>query len=145
VGAPLHKTPFSALYLPVLAPEFTESGQEEAGKGLKILFCGGSSLHATPFRQEAAVNWMPMYYFLLCSFAPLLFAAEQRFVPSLAAERRGEGNSLPLSRRDGGRAGDGGPIFRLSLPPLASSPRNGAKGRPCGSWASCASAHSLRA
>jgi hypothetical protein len=55
---PLQKTPFSALYLPILAPEFTESGQEEAGKGLKILFCGGSSLHAIPFRQEAAVNWM---------------------------------------------------------------------------------------
>jgi hypothetical protein len=31
-----------------LAPEFTESGQEEAGKGLKIPFCGGSSLPATP-------------------------------------------------------------------------------------------------
>ena len=53
---PLQKTPFSALYLSILAPEFTESGQEEAGKGLKILFCGGSSLHATPFRQEAAVH-----------------------------------------------------------------------------------------
>jgi hypothetical protein len=60
VGVPLQKPPFSALYLPILAPEFTESGQEEAGKGLKILFCGGSSLHATPFRQEAAVNWMPI-------------------------------------------------------------------------------------
>jgi hypothetical protein len=46
-----------------LAPEFTTSGQEEAGKGLKIPVCGGSSLHATPFRQEAAVHWMPMMAF----------------------------------------------------------------------------------
>jgi hypothetical protein len=71
VGAPLQKTPSSALSLPceivsisqgrpLLAPEFTQSGQEEAGKGLKIPVCGGSSLHATPFRQEAAVHWMPM-------------------------------------------------------------------------------------
>jgi hypothetical protein len=68
---PLQKTPSSALSLPceivsisqgrpLLAPEFTTSGQEEAGKGLKIPVCGGSSLHATPFRQEAAVHWMPM-------------------------------------------------------------------------------------
>ena len=35
-GCPLPKTPFSALYLPILAPEFTEQGQEETGKGLKI-------------------------------------------------------------------------------------------------------------
>jgi hypothetical protein len=71
VGAPLQKTPSSALSLPceivsisqgrpLLAPEFTTSGQEEAGKGLKIPVCGGSSLHAPPFRQEAAVHWMPM-------------------------------------------------------------------------------------
>jgi hypothetical protein len=68
---PLQKIPSSALSLPceivsisqgrpLLAPEFTTSGQEEAGKGLKIPVCGGSSLHATPFRQEAAVHWMPM-------------------------------------------------------------------------------------
>jgi hypothetical protein len=71
VGAPLQKTPSSALSLPceivsisqdrpLLAPEFTKPGQEEVGKGLKIPVCGGSSLHATPFRQEAAVHWMPM-------------------------------------------------------------------------------------
>jgi hypothetical protein len=71
VGAPLQKTPSSALSLPceivsisqgrpLLAPEFTQSGQEEAGKGLKIPVCGGSSLHATPFRQEAAVTLMPI-------------------------------------------------------------------------------------
>jgi hypothetical protein len=71
MGVPLQKTPSSALSLPceivsisqgrpLLAPEFTTSGQEEAGKGLKIPVCGGSSLHATPFRQEAAVHWMPM-------------------------------------------------------------------------------------
>jgi hypothetical protein len=71
VGAPLQKTPSSALSLPceivsisqgrpLLAPEFTKQGQEEAGKGLNIPVCGGSSLHATPFRQEAAVHWMPM-------------------------------------------------------------------------------------
>jgi hypothetical protein len=71
VGAPLQKTPSSALSLPceivsisqgrpLLAPEFTTSGQEKAGKGLKIPVCGGSSLHATPFRQKAAVHWMPM-------------------------------------------------------------------------------------
>jgi hypothetical protein len=71
VGAPLQKPPSSALSLPceivsisqgrpLLAPEFTTSGQEEAGKGLTIPVCGGSSLHATPFRQEAAVHWMPM-------------------------------------------------------------------------------------
>jgi hypothetical protein len=71
VGAPLRKTPSSALYLPceivsisqgrpLLAPEFTSSGQEKAGKGLKIPVCGGSSLHATPFRQKAAVHWMRM-------------------------------------------------------------------------------------
>jgi hypothetical protein len=71
VGVPLQKTPSSALSLPceivsisqgrpLLAPKFTTSGQEEAGKGLKIPVCGGSSLHATPFRQEAAVHWMPM-------------------------------------------------------------------------------------
>jgi hypothetical protein len=68
---PLQKTPSSALSLPceivsisqgrpLLAPEFTTSGQEEAGKGLTIPVWGGSSLHATPFRQEAAVHWMPM-------------------------------------------------------------------------------------
>ena len=57
---PLQKTPSSALYLPILALEFTEQGQEEAGKGLKIPFCGGSSLHAIPFRQKAAVNLMPI-------------------------------------------------------------------------------------
>ena len=56
VGVPLYKTPFSALYLPTLAPKFTESGQEEAGKGLKIPFRGGNPLHATPFRQETAIN-----------------------------------------------------------------------------------------
>jgi hypothetical protein len=61
VGVPLQKTPSSALSLPceiptisqgrpLLALEFTKSGQEEAG----------SSLHATPFRQKAAVHWMPM-------------------------------------------------------------------------------------
>jgi hypothetical protein len=71
VGALLQKTPSSALSLPceivsisqgrpLLAPEFTTSGQEEAGKGLKIPVCGGSSLHAIPFRQKAAVHWMPM-------------------------------------------------------------------------------------
>jgi hypothetical protein len=71
VGTPLQKPPSSALSLPceivsisqsrpLLASEFTTSGQEEAGKGLKIPVCGGSSLHATPFRQEAAVHWMPM-------------------------------------------------------------------------------------
>jgi hypothetical protein len=71
VGVPLQKTPSSALSLPceivsisqgkpLFAPEFTESGQEEAGKGLKIPVCGGSSLHAIPFRQEAAVHWMSM-------------------------------------------------------------------------------------
>jgi hypothetical protein len=71
VGVPLPKTPSSTLSLPceivsisqgrpLLAPEFTTSGQEEAGKGLKIPVCGGSSLHATPFRREAAVHWMPM-------------------------------------------------------------------------------------
>jgi hypothetical protein len=71
VGASLQKTPSSALSLPceivsisqgrpLLAPEFTESGQEEAGKGLKIPVWGGSSLHATPFRQKATVHWMPM-------------------------------------------------------------------------------------
>jgi hypothetical protein len=65
------KTPSSALSLPceivsisqgrpLFAPEFTKSGQEETGKGLKIPSCGGSSLHATPFRQEAAVHLMPM-------------------------------------------------------------------------------------
>jgi hypothetical protein len=71
VGVPLQKTPSFALSLPceivsisqgrpLLVPEFTTSGQEEAGKGLKIPVCGGSSLHVTPFRQEAAVHWMPM-------------------------------------------------------------------------------------
>ena len=60
MGTPLQKTPSSALSLPLLAPKFTQSGQEEAGKGLKIPVCGGSFLHATPFRQEAAVHWMPM-------------------------------------------------------------------------------------
>jgi hypothetical protein len=61
VGVPLQKPPSSALSLPceivsisqgrpLLAPEFTTSGQEEAGKGLKIPVCRGSSLHATPFR-----------------------------------------------------------------------------------------------
>jgi len=71
MGVPLQKTPSSALSLPceivsisqgrpLLAPEFTTSGQEEAGKGLKIPVCGGNSLHAAPFRQEAAVHWMPM-------------------------------------------------------------------------------------
>jgi hypothetical protein len=56
VGAPLQKTPSSALSLPceivsisqgrpLLAPEFTQSGQEEAGKGLKIPVWRGSSLH----------------------------------------------------------------------------------------------------
>jgi hypothetical protein len=70
-GGTLRTTLFSAFSLPceivsisqgrpLLAPEFTTSGQEEAGKGLKISFCGGSSLHATPFRQEAAVHWMHM-------------------------------------------------------------------------------------
>jgi hypothetical protein len=69
------KTPSSAPYLPceiariaqdrpILAPEFTESGQEEAGKGLKIPFCGGSALPATPFRQETAVNWLLVGYLL---------------------------------------------------------------------------------
>jgi hypothetical protein len=71
VGVPLQKTPSSALSLPceivsisqgklLFAPEFTKSSQGEAGKGLKIPVCGGSSLHAIPFRQEAAVHWMPM-------------------------------------------------------------------------------------
>jgi hypothetical protein len=70
-GGPLQKPPSSALSLPceivsisqgrpLLAPEFTQSGQEEAGKGLKIPVCRGGSLDATPFRQEAAVHWMPM-------------------------------------------------------------------------------------
>jgi hypothetical protein len=45
---------------PILALEFTESGQEEAGKGLKIPVCEGSSLHAIPFRQEAAIHRMPI-------------------------------------------------------------------------------------
>jgi hypothetical protein len=76
-GRPLQKTPSSALSLPceivsisqgrpLLAPEFTTSGQEEAGKGLKIPSCGGSFLHATPFRQEAAVHWMPMGHGVPC-------------------------------------------------------------------------------
>ena len=71
MGTPLQKPPSSALSLPceivsisqgrpLWAPEFTESGQEEAGKGLTIPVCGGSSLHATPFRQKAAVTLMPM-------------------------------------------------------------------------------------
>ena len=47
--------PFTCLFL---VPNFTEQGQEEAGKGLKI--CGGSSLHTAPFRQKAAVHLMPM-------------------------------------------------------------------------------------
>jgi hypothetical protein len=56
-GGPLQKTPSSALPLPceivsisqgrpLLAPEFTTSGQEEAGKGLKIPFWEG--VPATP-------------------------------------------------------------------------------------------------
>jgi hypothetical protein len=79
VGAPLQKTPSSALSLPceivsisqggpLLAPEFTTSGQEEAGKGLKIPSCGGSFLHATPFRQEAAVTLMPMGTAVPCPY-----------------------------------------------------------------------------
>jgi hypothetical protein len=53
VGAPLQKTPSSALSLPceivnisqgrpLLAPEFTKSGQEEEGKGSKFLFVEGT-------------------------------------------------------------------------------------------------------
>jgi hypothetical protein len=39
----------------------------------------------------------------------------------------------PLLRPAGeGTGGGWGPIFRLSLPLLASNPRNGAKGGPCG-------------
>jgi len=39
------------------------------------------------------------------------------------------GNSLPLSRRDGERVGNGGMVFRLSLPLLLSNLRNEAKGK----------------
>jgi hypothetical protein len=105
VGAPLQKTPSSALSLPceivsisqgrpLLAPEFTTSGQEEAGKGLTIPVCGGSSLHATPFRQEAAVHWMPMGH---GAIMPLfLFRPNNILRRSLRKGLSTEGNSLAL-------------------------------------------------
>jgi hypothetical protein len=99
VGAPLQKPPSSALSLPceivsisqgrpLLAPEFTTSGQEEAGKGLKIPVCGGSSLHAIPFRQEAAVHWMPIGYIVAMS---LFCPAQTIFGPLSQSLRLGSG------------------------------------------------------
>jgi len=51
---PLQKTPSSALYLPILAPEFTEQGQEEAGKGLKIPYLWRESLPHHPLQAGSS-------------------------------------------------------------------------------------------
>jgi hypothetical protein len=165
VGAPLQKPPSSALSLPceivsisqgrpLLAPEFTTSGQEEAGKGLKISVCGGSSLHATPFRQEAAVHWMPMGH---GSAVPLLtngactprrmpltngnhpgiiyFKVHIRFIMQRLPGTKGEAWRAPSPAEWGKLGGDAppeAPFFCLPCEigdPLCTSPAGSGEGR----------------
>ena len=51
---PLQRIPFSTVYLPILAPEFTEQGQEEAGKGLKIPYLWRESPPHHPFQTGSS-------------------------------------------------------------------------------------------